>query len=93
MIEYLTDRRHSITHRYAHRERRNTAGTRRGFARHRRAGTGPPILFPMASGDSATFEATPGNGFGQGEVTLHCQDGALTITHKSCSPAGGGGQQ
>ncbi len=51
----------------------------------------PPIQFPLASGQSATFEATPGGGFGQGEVTLLCQNGALTITHKTCT-AGGGGQ-
>jgi hypothetical protein len=52
----------------------------------------PPILFPMTSGQSATFTATPGGGFGRGEVTLRCQDGFLSIVRKSCSPAGGGGE-
>jgi hypothetical protein len=52
----------------------------------------PPILFPLPNGQSATFTATPGGGFGRGSVTLQCQDGFLAILHKSCSPAGGGGE-
>lgn len=53
----------------------------------------PPILFPLASGHSATFEATPGGGFGQGEITLTCQDGVLGVTARSCIPGGGGGDE
>src|SRR5262245_56274781 len=32
----------------------------------------PPDLFPLALGASATFTATPGGGFGTGQITVTC---------------------
>jgi hypothetical protein len=52
----------------------------------------PPILFPLPNGQSETFFAMPGNGFGTGEITVTCDNGALLVVSKSCRRGGGGGE-
>jgi hypothetical protein len=52
----------------------------------------PPILLPLSDGQSATFEATPGGGFGTGELTVRCEDGVIVVVSKSCSRSGGGSE-
>jgi hypothetical protein len=52
----------------------------------------PPILFPLPIGQSATFTATPGGGFGTGQITVTCDNGFLLVVSKSCRPGGGGDQ-
>ena len=53
----------------------------------------PPIVFMLPSGDSATFHSVPGPGMGQGEITLICQDGVISVDpwDDICIPNRGGG--
>jgi hypothetical protein len=51
----------------------------------------PPIQFLLADGLSATFDATPGGGFGRGQITLQCQNGVPRTVHATCAPLSGGG--
>jgi hypothetical protein len=53
----------------------------------------PPIVFTLPSGDSATFYSVPGPGMGQGEITLICQDGVISVDpwDDICIPDRGGG--
>lgn len=37
-----------------------------------------PVLDHLPDGDSATFYSAPGPGWSEGEITLHCNDGAPT---------------